>query len=170
MALADNSYGTVGGVSGLVPRFTNPQGNFDGNTRPSFAQIEGHIDEVSAILNAMLSDEGFAIPAVQSDMVLALNKFVHEEVAGLCEGVNGYGRFGPQKRGEQSSRFRLISEDVQNFIDIFASGWERMGAERVYGEADGVGSRGTDEQGDEVFPMFQRKGFHDADYRKNWDS
>lgn len=169
MALLANSYGDTGEIAGMVPRYANAAGSFDAATRPALAQVESYCDQVSALLNAMLAQKGFAIPVTDSDAKLMLDLFVNQEVASIAEGINGSGRFGPTAQGRTGigSRFNIIMSDVQDFVDSNAIGLERLGATRTYDPISGISYRSTDETGDDTAPLFQRKMY--GQRFKDWD-
>lgn len=169
-AVGTSSYGTPGGVSMLVPRYANKSGAFDDTTRPTYNNIITLLDQVSSVLNAQLAQNGFTIPITDADVTPMLALFVNEEVASIVEGINGMGRFAPRTRSGGGSRFRLITEDVANFIEANSIGIAGLGAARPEVLASGIGYRDTDEQGDDTFPLFQRKGYGDNDFQKDWDT
>jgi hypothetical protein len=160
MTIGANSYGSAAGVAVLVPRYANTGGAFDTTTRPVLATVESQIDQVSALCNTMLANAGFDIPVDQADCVLMLAFFVNQEVAAICEGINGSGRFGPTTKSEGGKgRFALIMDDVKAFIDANAPGFERMGATRNFSVTAGMAFRDVDERGEATYPIFQRDGF-----------
>ena len=169
MALATNSYGDTSEIAALVPRRQGSGGFFDASTRPTLTQVESMANQVSALLNSILAQNGFAVPVTNADVVLMLDYFVNEEVAAIVEGVNGSGRFGStaKSRGARG-RFALIVEDVEAFVKGNAIGMERLGATRTYDILAGMAYRDTDEGGDATFPLFQRDGFGNTD--TDWDS
>lgn len=163
------SYGSLAGVAALVPRYVSRAGTFDDTTRPNGTQVVGLIDQVSGIIDAILAQNGFATPVTNAAVKRALDLFLNQEVAAIIEGINGSGRFGPTtKTGGRRGRFALIFEDVEMFVEANVLGFERMGAERSYGEASGIGYRGTDEKGDDIYPIRQRKEF--GNIFDNWDN
>ncbi len=167
MTVGPNSYGTTAGTAALVPRWASA-GDFTTSTRPTLAQVEAWIDQISGLLNAMLARAGFTIPITDDDVKDALDLFVNQEAAAMADGVNGSGKFGPTAKavGKQG-RFNILMGDVQDFIEAYAVGFERLGAKRTETIAGGIGYRGTDESGDEIHPVFQREGFGNA--FENWD-
>ena len=168
MAIGTHSYGSTIGTAALVPRWAS-SGDFTTTTRPTLAQAESWIDQVSGMLNAMLARAGFTIPISDDDVKDALDLFVNQEAAAMADGVNGSGKFGPTAKavGKQG-RFNILMEDVQDFIEAYAVGFERLGAERTTTVASGIGYRNVDESGDEIHPIFQREGF--GNVFSNWDS
>ena len=168
MAILTNSYGDTGEIAALVPRYDNGSAVFDTTTRPTLLHVESLVDQISSLVNAMLSECGFTIPVDQSDVVLSLDFFVNQEVAAIAEGINGSGRFGPTSKGLKArGRFALIVEDVKNFIDSNKIGFERLGAARPSDLVNSIDFRDTDNSGDSIFPIFQREGY--GNKFKDWD-
>lgn len=132
MTVDPSSYGTSAGVASFTPRYANTESprDFDTGTKPTLAEVEGWVDEVSGILNIILSDNRFSIPVSQASAKKALNLFVHQEVAALVEGSHNAGRFGPSAKNPRSGRFDLIFRDVEEFVKRMAGGLEAMGASR----------------------------------------
>src|SRR3990172_2966862 len=166
-AVGVNSYGSAIGVAAYVPRYANKSGSFDDTTRPSLKQLVAWIDQVSAILNAMLASEGFTIPLTDTDAVAAVKAFVEQEIASMVEGVNGSGRFGPTGK-RSKSRWELLNEDARAFIQTFYLGLERLGAARSQSIGSEIGYRKTHATGDEVPPLFQREAFNER--YQDWDT
>ena len=168
MGIGANSYGSATGVVAFVPNYGSG-GAFTTGTRPTLAQVEGWIDSVSGILNSILAEAGFTIPVTNDDVKDALDFFINQEVASICEGVNGSGRFGPTSKavGKQG-RFSLMLEDVKTFVEGNKAGFERLGAERAYDVTSSIAYRDTDESGEAVTPLFERKAFGDT--TREWDN
>jgi hypothetical protein len=171
MSIDRNSYGSTGGVAALTPRLANSSGVFDTTTTPTLLQVQTFLDEVSGMMNIMLAEHGFVTPVVQPDCVHALDLFVNQESAAMCEGVRGSGRFGPGvTRGNPKGRFTLMSQDVRDFLSNYAAGFERLGAARAHDLTSGVAFRDTAESGESTFPLFQRSAFGDDKYQQDWDN
>jgi len=165
------SYGTAAGVGALVPRYANSSVTFDGTTRPTLTTVTAHLASVNSMLDAMLARAGFSVPISDADVLPMLDLFVNEEVAALAEGINGSGRFGPTAKKPGGSRFAIIMTDIQDFINVNAAGMSTMGAARSgQSVTAGMAYRDTDEAGDTIYPLFERKAFGDAPFRKDWDS
>ncbi len=168
MALGANSYGDIDEIAALVPRRGSIGSGFTTNTRPTLLQLESIVDQVNAVVNAILAQAGFSIPVTNADAVLMLDLFVNQEAAAIVEGINGSGRFGPTAKKASGGRFAMITTDVKEFIMEQAVGLERLGATRTYDPIAGIGYRLTDNSGDSVSPIFQREGFGNA--FDEWDS
>lgn len=169
MAIGSNSYGDTAEIASLVPKHAGSSGAFDATTRPSLAALESIVDQLSAMLNAMLAEAGFDIPVTQADAKLLLDLFVNQEAAAIVEGINGYGRFGPtQGKGLPRGRWALMLDDAKSFIEGNMAGLERLGAARDFSQTSGLGFRGTNEQGEATFPLFQRDAF--GGHFTDWDS
>ena len=166
-----NSYGSPSGVAALTPRYANGVGTFLTTDRPSLQGVINLIDQVSGLLNSILSQSGFLVPVssvLAPDVILALTIFVQEEVASIVEGINGSGRFGPTSKTPNQSRFNLIMIDIQDFIIANADGFERLGAQRTKSAVGTIGFRDHDQAGDEIVPLFERKAF--GNVVQEWDS
>lgn len=166
-----NSYGTPNGVAALTPRYANGVGTFLTTDRPSLQTVINLLDQVSGLLNSMLSQSGFLIPVsnvLAPDVVLALTIFVQEEVAAIVEGINGSGRFGPTNKAPNQSRFNIIMTDIQDFIIANSDGFERLGAQRTKSAIGTIGFRDHDQAGEDIVPLFERKAFGNT--VQEWDS
>lgn len=164
MPVSANSYGTAAGVGALIPRYATAAGvTFDTTTRPTLAQVENLVDQVSGLVNSVLAQQGFTTPVSQASVVLALTGFVQEYTATIAEGINGN---GPNKT--QRVTYKQMLEDVTAFIVGNTVGFERLGATRTYTATSGLGYRDTDQAGDDVPPMFQRKAY--GELFVDWDT
>ena len=155
MAIGANSYGSVAEVASLVKKYTT-EGSFGASSHPTEAQVEGFIDKVSGLVNVMLAEMGFTVPVSQADAKLALDLFVVEEAAALCEAANSSGRFFSEKAREIGA-FQHIQKDTEAFIAAHAVGFERLGATRGRSATYGLGYWDTDDAGDDIEPIFSRK-------------
>lgn len=159
MAIGANSYGDTTSVAHLTPMHTDLTTKlFTTSTRPTLARVESLIDQVSGMVNMFLAENGFTIPVTQADAVNALALFVNEEVAGLVEGINGSGRFGPTSK-QPGGRFGILYNDIENFIESVANGFVGLGVPRPRSITSGLGYRATDEKGNETFPLFSREDY-----------
>jgi len=161
MATAVNSYGSAEGVVALTPRYgnTDTPSVFDTSTKPTLAVVEVLIDQVSGVLNIILSQEGFTTPIAQADAKLALDGFVESEVASIAEGINGSGRFGPTLKKTGKSRHALIYKDAKEFIADNSTGFARLGVPQPNSTIQSIGFREFDEGGNAVVPIFQRDAY-----------
>lgn len=155
MAIGANSYGSASEVAAMVPQYAS-SGFFTASTRPTLTQVETFIDRVSALLNAVLAQQGFEVPVTQADAKLVLDHFVVEEVADLCEAANRAGRF-MQDRVRDRSRFRVVFDDCVSFIESQAEGLESLGTTRDRSLTYGLSHWSSDDAGDDIEPVFSRK-------------
>jgi len=160
MAIGANSYGTVAEVAALVGRYTS-SGSFGAGTRPTTTQVEQFIDRVSGIINVFLAEAGFTIPVSQTDAKLALDEFVISQATLLAHAANGAGPYAPNSRKLRDTRTPswLIMGEASDFVSTHADGLEALGATRTRLLTYGLGCRLTDDSGDKIEPMFQRKQF-----------
>lgn len=156
-------YGNLDDVAALVPRIATSGGLFSATTRPTDAQVSVWLDQVSAQVDVVLANEGFVAPVTQTTVVSAISGFVDQEVAAMCEGVNGSGRFGPTAKAPHNkgrlSLWALVVEDIEAFIGSNANGFEALGATRTGERFSGIYSRSYDDDGLAVEPLFQRQMF-----------
>lgn len=153
------SYGTSAGVAVLTPKWSADGTDFSTSTTPTKATVTEWITRVSAMVDALLANEGFAIPVTDADVVNILEGFIEGEVAAIVEGVNGSGRFGPtaKPKGTPKGRWQIVMDDVVKFVERFGTGMEQLGATRTRPITDGLEGRETDDAGDDIHPMFQRR-------------
>lgn len=145
-----NSYGSKAGVASLVPRYADPTetDGWTASTDPTDTEVANWIDEVSALVNSMLSERGFDVPVTQDDVKKMLGMFVNEEVASIVLGTKGSGRFAPQsgdQAGKGSSRFGRIMKDFEGYLKRNRYGMIKLG---VTSESDWASVDSSFESGD----------------------
>lgn len=169
MTLLTNSYGNTGEIAALVPRYANASKLFDIATRPTLLEVESHCDQISAVINGMLAQEGFAIPLAVADSLLIMDLFVNSEVAAVVEGINGGGRLGPSAKAvAKKGRWAVVQEDVAAYIKSYSKAFELFGEVVTSDIADNVSFRDTDVAGKVTFPIYQRKAFG-GEHFTDWD-
>lgn len=169
MPISSRSYGTVAGVISLVPRYADNL-QFTATTRPTLAQTETWINEVSATVNSLLANAGFTIPVTQADAVLLLAGLVESVVAEYAEYANRNGRFWSDSAQDRMiSMYKVLRNEISGWINEYAKGLENLGVPRADETSGGdIAYRETDNAGDEVVPIFQRKAF--GDVTQDWDT
>lgn len=164
-------YCTSADVAALTPRYGSKDGDFDELTNPTKARVEGYIANVSAIADSCMANLGFTTPVTAVNVLPILEQLVSETVTVMVEGIRGTGRYAPNSKAIQARGLNnLVYQDVCEFLSGsgMAFGLEQMGADRAVDEAESIGFRGYDQAGDEIRPIFQRKGF--GNRFDNWDS
>lgn len=156
MPISANAYGTLAGVASRTPAYANASLTFDATTIPTASQVEGWINQVSSLLNAVLAENGFVVPVTAASVTDALAGFVEEEVGMMALAANGVGRFGLAAQNPESRRGLLIRLDALDFVGSQAHGFEAMGATRQQQTVLSISFRDTDERGNATFPLFQR--------------
>lgn len=169
MTTGANSYGSAADVAALTNLYTIT-GAYTTATIPTLVQVEGWIDQVSAIMNTALAAQGFLIPVTQADAVLAIKSYVIEAVTDLAHAANSAGRYytdAALQRGD--SPMAGVRRAILSWVEMFASGLGALGASRAGETSTGdIGFRDTNNQGDATFPIFQRDAF--GDKFTNWDN
>lgn len=159
MTVGANSYGNADDVAALTRRFT-ANGSFTTSTIPTLAQVEGFLDTMSAWLNVCLARNGFKVPVTQADAKEVLAGMAVEAAGDLVQAANSSGRFFTEKALERGlDPLRILRRELSEAIDQQSVGFEALGAERTEGKLGSIAYRDSDEDGDEVQPLFQRKGF-----------
>jgi hypothetical protein len=153
MAIGAHSYGSVAEVAALTPRYTNA-GSYDATSQPTLTQVEKLIDRVSASVNVILAQMGFAVPVTQADVKLMLDDFVVEQVVQLCHSAHGAGPFAPSSEQLRvRSAFRVITDEARAFIEASATGIENLGATRTYGGVYGLAATLVDDDDETLQPF-----------------
>lgn len=162
-------YGTLGGVGALVPTISGDAHDFATTTNPAAATVTRLLEQISGVIDSVLSEYGFATPiSTPAKVNAALDGFVDQEVAAIVAGLRGSGRFGPSSKSLAKQGYMgMISKDVADFIELSKTGFELLGAARLVDDAEGIGARTSDASGDETHPIFQREAF--GNVFENWD-
>lgn len=130
MAISDNSYGSLEGIAAIANRWASG-GTFDDTTTPTGTQAEGWINQVSALMNSLLSEYSFDIPVTNDDVKLVLDMFINSEVASMVLGIHGSGRFAPKggkSAGTGKSRFTMILDDFADYLQTHSYSLSQLGA------------------------------------------
>ena len=154
MPVGANSYGTAADVAALCRVYTN-NGAFDTTTVPTLANVEGFIDQTSALVNTALAAQGFTVPIVQADAVLACKSMVVQICSDLAHASNSAGRFFSERALTGGlSIMATIRKDIADWVADNASGFTELGAARR------VDSQNTIAVNDSDYPfLFTRDQF-----------
>jgi len=160
MAIHANSYGSAAEVAALSQMWT-ASGVFSTTTRPTLAQVESFIDQISGIMNIALSKQGFSIPITQEDAVMAIKSITNQLVSDLVQAANSSGRFFTDRAlAAGISPLMMIRREISDWVLDQATGLVNLGVPQVGSTStDYIGFRDTDDGGDSIQPIFQRKGF-----------
>ena len=128
MSVGANSYGAASDVAALtwvwVAEATVP-GVYDANTLPKLTQVEGWIDQISAIVNTALRKWGYPIPLTNADDVLAVKSVVVGFVADMANYSNSTGRFFTERAlASGISPFAQIRQEIEDWIESMKNGFE----------------------------------------------
>lgn len=168
MPLAHNSYGTPADVAALTELYT-ASGVYSTATIPTLAQVEGWINQISALINAALAGQGFTIPITQPDSRLAIASYVAQAASDLAHASNNAGRFFTDTALSRGvSPMAAIRKEILDWVETFSDGLSALGADRTSTTGAGeIGYRDSNEAGDATFPIFQRDAFGTT--FTNWD-
>lgn len=156
---AADSYGTPEGVAALASSWTMEGEWLDADvytasTQPTLTTVVSWIDQVSAMLNNALKNYGFVVPLTNARNVLDANFVVNGVVSELARYANNR----EQNKPSMLEVMKLISDYLNSWVLEYAPGIETNGDPRT-GAGTRIGFRSFDENGDEVFPLFQRKEY-----------
>ena len=166
-AAAVTYYGTVAEVAQLRTRYT-ASGSFSTATNPTAAAVAGFLDRGSAIIDTMLSTNGFSVPVTAAAVVMLLDQLAIGFAVDMSDIANSAGRFYDEKARQGNPQIILMNE-IKTWIAANASGIERMGATRTYAATAGLLFRDTDNSGDASdVPLFPIEAF--GAKRTDWDA
>jgi hypothetical protein len=132
MAIAANSYGSAAEVAALCRVYTNA-GAFDTTTVPTLANVEGFIDQISAIANTALAAQGFKIPVSQPDAKRAIDSIVNQLSSDMTHAANSAGRFFSERALTGGlSVMASVRKDIYDWVSDNATGLTALGAERSF--------------------------------------
>lgn len=161
------AYGTAAGVASYCTVYTK-NGAWDNTTRPTLLTVEGWLTQVSHMLDVALGAQGFVTPLTDTEAVSAATMIVEQLVSDLAKGANNTGRFFSENALKSGVSFwKVITTDINNWVEMYAPGLEELGAQRGDANVFNIAAREYDEAGDAVNPIFQRKGFGNT--FQNWD-
>lgn len=162
------AYGTVAGVAAYCGPYTK-NGVFDSTTTPTITTVENWLTQVSDMLNTALAIQGFTNPLTETKSVNAATAIVEQLVSDLAKGAHNTGRFFSENALKSGVSFwRMITRDLNDWVEQYAPGLEENGAARGDANLFAIGYRSQDESGDDINPIFQRKGFGNT--FENWDN
>jgi len=161
------AYGTVAGVAAYCGPYTN-NGAFTNTTVPTIVTVENWITQLSAMLDTALAIQGFTNPLTETKGVNAATAIIEQLASDLVKGANNTGRFFSENALKSGVSFwRVITNDLNSWVEMYAPGLEENGAARGDANVFAIGYRETDNAGDSTNPIFQRKAFGES--FQNWD-
>jgi len=121
------SYGTAAGVGALSALWSD-SGTFTASTRPTLTVVNGWLDDVSALVDTALSDQGFTVPITVAGVIKELDLLVEGIVKDLCDYSHGAGRFFSERAIDAGlSPFMTIDKEVHAWVNRKSVGFENQG-------------------------------------------
>lgn len=149
-------YCTVEDVSALTKMWTT-DGLYTENTNPMRTEVESWIEQVSAMVDLALAQEGFSVPVTETTSLASIKPTVSAIVADLCHAANSSGRFFTQAALERgTSPMFVVRREINDWVAVMASGFEQLGATRGESKQDTIGYSAFDDSGNAIEPMFRR--------------
>ena len=135
-------YGTAAAVAGLARTWTDngvfvdPDAYVTG-TNPTLAQVGIWLEEISAMMDIALANEGFVVPVTQQQVVKALGAKVSAFAADLAHLAHSKGRLFSDRIQESGvDPMSIIDRDVHSWVKRNLTGIEAMGVPRSTNESD----------------------------------
>lgn len=154
--MAVTPYCSMQDVASLAKMWTT-DGIFTENTNPMASEVESWIEQVSAMVDLALAQEGFAVPMTNTSALASIKPTVSAIVSDLCHAANSSGRFFTQAALERgTSPMFVIRREINDWVSLMASGFEQLGASRQAALQDTIGYSEYDSSGTKVEPMFTR--------------
>jgi len=121
------SYGSAAGVGALSALYSS-SGTFTVSTTPTLAAVNNWLDEVSALLDTALEDEGFATPVTTAAIVKELDLLVNGITVDLVNYSHNAGRFYTEQALKAGvSPFMTIDKEVHEWVKRKSVGFEAQG-------------------------------------------
>lgn len=125
------AYGAITSVESLVCVYTT-DGVFSATTQPTRSAVTNFLMQVSAMLDAALAGQGFAVPVTQPTAVVLLDAISEALTADLCHAANSSGRFFTNRALEAGvNPIMAVRTDVNNWVAQNISGLETLGVARA---------------------------------------
>lgn len=125
------AYGTAAGVADLSAQWTD-SGSFTVSTRPALATVNGWLDDVSAIIDTALADEGFTVPVTLAAVVKELDLLAEGLVKDLCDAAHSTGRFYSERAlFSGRSPMVIVDKEIHEWVKRKSVGFENQGVPKT---------------------------------------
>lgn len=139
MAIRGDSYSSVAGVLAWSRHLLEGQTTFNSTTRPTLTEVEGFIDESSAVLNLALTQEGFNTASVRANSTakLACDNWVRGwgvsfvELTHPMQGFSGGG-------GSRVELLQGMHGSALEFVDMSTKGFKQLGVTQAYSDSNTI--------------------------------
>lgn len=154
MGLLGSSYSSVADVLSITKFLMDGQSTFNNTTTPTLTEVEGFIDEASAVLNLALAAEGFTASAILANSTanLACSNWVRGWAASfvsLTSPTLGMGN-------NSESRVKLLRDmngSAMEFVDSYVLGFKLLGVTQATTEGTVLVFTGETLQADRADPL-----------------
>lgn len=167
MALDANSYSSVADVAAWTRHLLDGESSFAVTTRPTLSEVEGFIDDASAMLNDAIAAHGFSVPITAAGPKRSCDLWVRAKAAAYVELTQRAQGFDGQD-GNRSSAFLNLFEDAFAFVAQHAKGWKQQGVTVSESVSEGLSFTGLKKHSERTDPdsttieqpMFRRRQFN----------
>jgi hypothetical protein len=125
------SYGTSAGVGGMSALWSD-NGVFSVSTTPTLAQVNTWLDQVSAMVDTALADEGFSVPVTVAAVVKELDLLVNGIANDLVDYSHKAGRFYSERSlYSGASPFMILDKEIHSWVQRKSVGFENQGVPKT---------------------------------------
>jgi hypothetical protein len=144
------AYGTASGVAAHAKTWTRGGVFYNAAsspsvvapTKPTLAEVNNWLTQISYLFDRAISNEGFEVPVVAEKSVNLITFEVERIVADLCDRVNGLGRL-VQDRVLHIGYMKVIGAEVRSWVKEGATGFENDGVPRTQKQDSQAGGFST---------------------------
>jgi len=124
-------YGSAEGVAALSKMWTD-DGSYTTASKPSLADVEKWLGEISATLDTHLANEGFKTPITVPEVTPELDILVNGIVKDLVDYSRASGRFFTERRLDSGmSPYMIIDKELADWVTRRSIGLESRGVLKV---------------------------------------
>lgn len=128
------AYGTAAGVASLDSLWT-VGGAYTTGSKPTLAQVESWLTQVSNMLDTAMANEGFAVPVIVSGVTSEFALLVEGLVKDLVNANHSAGRFFTERSLENSKSWMAqIRQELVDYVIANATGFENRGVAKISGD------------------------------------
>lgn len=139
------AYGTAAGVASYSRTWTRGGVFYDASavplvapTKPTLTEVNHWLEQVSAMFDTALQNEGFAVPVVAANSLNSITMKVETLVSDLAAYANGLGRLYTDRALERGS-MNLLNKEIIDWVKGQTTGLENDGVPRTLPASDAVG-------------------------------
>lgn len=146
------AYGSAEGVSVYAKAFTRGGSFFDASvsplvspTNPTLTEVNDWLDQVSAMFDVALMNEGFLTPVTATNSLMSITLKVETLVSDLCAYANSTGRLYNERTLERGG-LSIVNKEVNDWVKANTTGLVNDGVPRTLPDSKKSGGFSTAQQ------------------------